>query len=220
MLSKEKERAMEEIMPASIANRRRFLRGFLTAGTALCLGRRQLLALAAGGELQKDAGSEHKFQVDSEMTFEGVFRFAFQNYYIPTLQSLADEIGRGPFLEMLKRLRSQSAADNTRKSVEKLPRNDFSTFVGLSKLRKNRFVQHVLTDEVVEQTENYVHSKITECLWAKVFREANAADIGYAAVCHPDFATASAFNPKIKLVRRSTLMEGSECCDFRYYWEG
>jgi hypothetical protein len=211
---------MEEIHPAAIANRRRFLLGFLTAGTAVCLGRRDLLALDVRGEQQKDAGSEHKFRADSEMTFEGVFRFAFQNYYIPTLQSLADEIGRGPFLEMLKRLRSQSVADATRQSVEKLPKNDFSTFVELSKQRKNRFVRHVLTDEVVEHTGNFVHSKITECLWAKVFREANAADIGYAAVCHPDFAMASAFNPKIKLVRRSTLMEGSEFCDFRYYWEG
>lgn len=211
---------MEEIHPAVMANRRRFLLGFLTAGTTLCLGRRNLWALAARGELQEAAGPEHKFQADSEMTFEEVFRFAFQTYYIPTLQSLADEIGRSTFLEMLKRLRSQSTAEATRQSVEKLAKNDFSTFVELSRQRKNRFVRHVLTDEVVEQTENFVHSKITECLWAKVFREANAADIGYAAVCHPDFAMASAFNPKIKLARRSTLMEGSDFCDFRYYWEG
>ena len=154
------------------------------------------------------------------MTFEEVFRFAFQNNYIPTLQSLADELGRSTFLEMLKRLRSKSAAEATRKSAEKLPKNDFSTFVELSKLRKNRFVQHVLTDEVVEQKEDFVHSRITECLWAKIFREAEAADIGYAAICYPDFATASAFNPKIKLVRHSTLMEGGDFCDFRYYWEG
>ncbi len=211
---------MAETHPAAIAKRRRFLLGFLTAGTTLCLGHRNLLALATGREQQNASPTEHKFLADSEMTFEGVFRFAFQNYYIPTLQSLADEIGRGSFLEMLKRLRSQSAAGATRRGAEKLPKNDFSTFVELSKQRKNRFVRHVLTDEVVEQRKDFVHSRITECLWAKVFRETNAADIGYASVCHPDFAMASAFNPKIKLVRRSTLMEGSEFCDFRYYWEG
>ena len=26
---------------------------------------------------------------------------------------------------------------------------------------------------------------MTECLWAKVFREADAADIGYSAICYP-----------------------------------
>ena len=78
----------------------------------------------------------------------------------------------------------------------------------------------MLTDEVIEQTETFVHSKITECLWSKTFREANAADIGFAAVCYPDYAMTSAFNPKIKLVRPTTLMQGHDCCDFRYHWEG
>jgi hypothetical protein len=121
---------------------------------------------------------------------------------------------------MLKKTVSESAAQRQRERVKQLPENDFATYVALSESRKNRFVKHVLTDEVVEKSDKFIRTKITECLWAKIFRESDAADIGYAGICYPDIAMASAFNPKIKLIRPKTLMQGHDCCDFQYYWEG
>ncbi len=61
--------------------------------------------------------------------------------------------------------------------------------------------------------------RVSECLTATVFREADAAHIGYAAVCHADFALPEGFNPKIRLVRTKTLMKGHDCCNHRYVWE-
>jgi hypothetical protein len=58
--------------------------------------------------------------------------------------------------------------------------------------------------------------KVTECLWAKTFREADAADIGYRCICRADYVTAKAFNPKLELVRDKTLMQGHACCNHRY----
>ena len=55
--------------------------------------------------------------------------------------------------------------------------------------------------------------------WAKTFREAGSADIGYAAVCHEDYAACQAFNPKIKMIRTKTLMQGDGCCDHRLIWQ-
>jgi hypothetical protein len=51
------------------------------------------------------------------------------------------------------------------------------------------------------------------------FREEDAAGMGYAAICYPDYAVASGFNPKLKLVRTKTLMQGHECCNHRYVME-
>ena len=199
--------------------RRRLLQGLLPAGACLCLGRANLLAAALGGQEEAPA-DVHKFAADSGMSFEAVFRFAFQSYYIPCLQKLAEEIGREAFLEMVKRVSSEAAAERQREWARTLPKTDFETYVSIGKQRKNRFVQHVLTDEVVEERPDFLRTKITECLWAKIFREAGAEDLGYAAICHPDFAMARAFNPKIRLERPTTLMQGDECCDFRYIWEG
>jgi hypothetical protein len=157
---------------------------------------------------------------DSGMSFRALFRFTFQNYYIPCLERLADEIGRSKLIEMLKRLNSEAVANRQKESIKDLPRTDFDTFIARSKSGMNRFVKHVLTWEDGERTETSVRTKFTECLWATTFREVNASDIGYAAICYPDYASASAFNPKIKLIRPKTLMEGHDCCDFQYVWEG
>jgi len=46
-------------------------------------------------------------------------------------------------------------------------------------------------------------------------RELNATDIGYAVICHGDYAYCQGFNPKIRLIRTKTLMQGDDCCEFR-----
>lgn len=191
----------------------------LPLGTLLSLGCGSLLHAYPSQERAEKNDDTHKFLADSRMTFAAVFQFAFQNYYIPCLERLAGEIGREKLIEMVKRLTSESVAKSRREYMKNLPSNDFAAFIAQGKANRNRFVEHVLTDEVIEETDTFVYTKITECLWAKTFREVNAQDIGYAAICYPDFAMTRAFNPKIKLVREKTLMQGDDFCDFKYYWE-
>ena len=57
----------------------------------------------------------------------------------------------------------------------------------------------------MEDSETALEVRITECLWASTFRAADAADLGYSWVCHPDFAMARAFNPEMRLHRDRTL---------------
>ena len=57
---------------------------------------------------------------------------------------------------------------------------------------------------------------MNECLYAKTFRENDAGDIGYAAICIADFAVTDEFNKSIKLTRNSCLMKGDSCCLFEY----
>ena len=71
--------------------------------------------------------------------------------------------------------------------------------------------------EIVEDTETAFEVRVTECLWAKTFRDADAADLGYACICHPDYAMAKAFNPKLHMVRDKPLMQGCSHCNHR--WE-
>jgi hypothetical protein len=73
--------------------------------------------------------------------------------------------------------------------------------------------------EIVEDSAQAFEYRISQCLWAKMFREEDAGDIGYAAVCYPDYAVASALSPKLKLVRTKTLMQGHDCCNLRYVME-
>jgi hypothetical protein len=204
----------------SSSSRRQFLTHVLPVGTFLCLGSQNLWASLQSNPKNRVHAPTHKFFEDSEMSFRALFKFTFQNYYIPCLERLAGEIGRDKLIEMVKRLTSEAVANRQKESTKNLPNTDFETFLARSKSGMNRFVKHVLTWEDGEQTEKSVRTKFSECLWATTFREVDASDIGYAAICYPDYAAASAFNSRIKLIRPTTLMEGHDCCDFQYVWLG
>jgi len=160
------------------------------------------------------APAKHKFSEKSEMTYEQVYQFAFAGFVL-LMKNLAEELGKDKFDALLKKAASQAAVQAAKEQAKKLGKNDLAAFMTPVK-SNDPFWRHVLTFEFVEDTAKAAEIKVTECLWAKTFREANAADIGYAAVCHGDFAYAPAFNPKMKMIRTKTLMQGHDCCNHRY----
>ncbi len=84
----------------------------------------------------------------------------------------------------------------------------------------DEYIFHASTVEFPEESDTVLQCKVTECLWAKTFRELGAAEFGKIMLCDPDFPFASTMNPKLKLERTKTLMEGYDCCDHRYIWDG
>lgn len=200
--------------------RRDFLKNMLPGGALLLLGCRNLMALSQESKNQSTAPPQpkHKFLVDSKMTFEDVFSFSYRNGYIPIMQHFASTMGKEKLIEMLKKASSGTASLSIQKVANSMTKKDLAAFVGPLK-QPDHFWSHVLTFEIMEDTEKAFEIKVTECLWAKVFRSMNSQDIGYASICFPDYAIARAFNPKIKLIRSKTLMQGHDCCNNRYEME-
>ena len=161
--------------------------------------------------------SKHKFLEDSNMSFQEVYDFAYKDLG-PLLREVAREVGEDRFLETLKRLASEAAVKESQETARRLPCNDFAAYVAEMRNR-SYFSNHVLTFEIVEDTLTTFEVKVTECLWAKTFRENGAADIGYALVCHRDYADCQGFNPRITMQRSKTLMQGDKFCDHRWVWE-
>jgi hypothetical protein len=60
---------------------------------------------------------------------------------------------------------------------------------------------------------------VTRCLYAEVFREMDAEELGYLMVCYPDHAYAETSHPYIRLRRSKTLMQGDDCCDHTWFWD-
>jgi hypothetical protein len=69
--------------------------------------------------------------------------------------------------------------------------------------------------EVLRQTEDLYEWNVTRCGYADMYRELGMEDLGYHLSCARDFAMVEGFNPKMRLERTKTLMEGADCCDFR-----
>ena len=81
-------------------------------------------------------------------------------------------------------------------------------------------MMETLSMEVIEDSETVFEVRITECLSHEVYKEAGCdGKLGYACVCHGDHGYARGYNPKIKLIRDKTLMEGDDHCNHRYVLE-
>jgi len=202
-----------------VPGRRHFLMNIFPMGTIFCLGFSNLLAMPNGQEKQKPAEKKHKFLEDSGMSFQEVFEFAFKEF-IQTMESFARQMGRDNLLEMIRKDSEEASRLSAQKTVERLKKNDFATFKAMYKEKPSRFWEHVQTIVITEESDSVIASKVIECLYAKTFRDAGAADIGYAWCCHGDFAWAQAYNPKLRLIRDKTLMNGDDYCNFRRIWEG
>ena len=94
----------------SVPSRRQFLFNILPAGTLFCFGYSNLSALPISENNQKASAEKHKFLEDSGFTYKDVYEFAYRDWLIPIMQSLANEIGKDEFIEMLKRTSSEIGA--------------------------------------------------------------------------------------------------------------
>jgi hypothetical protein len=75
---------------------------------------------------------------------------------------------------------------------------------------------HGLEIDVLEEGEKVFAFNVTRCRYAEMYRELGVPQLGPVLSCSRDFALIEGFNPKIRLHRTRTLMEGAPFCDFRY----
>ncbi len=217
------------IKPSSLnSSRRQFLLNVLPVGILPCLAWSNLPALTCARDLQKTGEEKHKFLGDSGLTMREAFRFAFLWNYIPMMQALAAQIGREKLVEMLKEATGIYWAQQTRSFAQQLQKKDRDAFFSMDTLEttiddadhRKHFWSCAYTSQRIENTPKSYEMKVTECLWAQTFLEANAGDIGFASICYGDEAMAAAFDPRLKLIRPKALMKGDDCCHFRWVWEG
>ena len=200
-----------------VSGRRSFLKAVLPGGALMCLGGGCLLRAFQAEEKAKAADQKHKFLLDSKLSFTDAFIMAYAAP-IPIWRGLEGEIGREKLHEMMKRVIDQTAKQEMAEFAKKAGKNDMATFT--QDFRKpDSIYRNVLTFQVIEDTPRAFEAKVTECLWAKTYRDFNAGDLGYILSCYADFASAEGFNPKMRMIRTKTLMQGDDCCNHRYVIE-
>lgn len=191
---------------------RRGLFPILPAAVAGCFG------CARGAWCAQISGpaAGHLWSEKADVTWEEMFRFAYQKDLIPLLKTMAEKPGR---TEFARGIREAVDAVIARKTAGRpaVVRDLGALAANLSRMPP--MIQHAIEAEIVEQTAEAFEYRVTKCLWAKVFRDEEAGDLGYAMICYPDYAVARSLNPKLKLVRSKTLMQGDDSCGLRYVME-
>jgi len=79
---------------------------------------------------------------------------------------------------------------------------------------------NILEQEIIEQNSTKLYINCTKCRFVDMYDELDMPELGYLLSCNRDFAMTEGFNPKIKLTRTQTIMEGANYCDFRFHFEG
>ena len=193
-------------------NRRQFLSTFFPACTLTCLGCSSVFAITQSKGKLKNSDTKEKFQNDFCRTYEKAWQWRY-NYYIDMMEELAKVLGRENLIQLIKNGKDEIKM----RGAENDPNFKLSEFGNY--VKNSEFFNSALTFEIIENTDELFEIKITECLWAKTFRERKAEDIGYATICHGDFSDARAMHPKLHLERTKTLMQGFDCCHERYVFE-
>ena len=202
-------------MGNQITSRRELLVRIFPA-CSLCLGIPQFALSGTFAQATQSLSIDKRATEKTDMSYLDLFSFSYIKY-IPVFKNLCNQIGRENFLEMLEKATYESAFQRSEASIKQNPdlNRDMATLMSEMK-NPSPLYQHALTYKILKDTDKEAEMSITECLWAKTFRELDAGDIGYALVCHGDVGFIQAFNPQITFTRPKLLMKGDSECLFQY----
>ena len=199
-------------------SRRHFLTTVAPACALACMTMRCATAqeVSAGGAAAADL---HPF--DTEWPHTLSYRQFYQNRYGEVLGlfgALEKEMGRDGAIDFLKKYTTRRWIERGREQASQTADNSLRQYT--EQFRRIENYRNRLSMEIVEDSDEAFELKVTECIWAVTFRNADASDVGFAMICHGDYAWAEGFNPRIELVRDKTLMQGDSLCNHRYVWRG
>jgi hypothetical protein len=203
-------------------SRRRFLTRVVPACSLVCLGAtgRSLWGEPTGIP-QEAEKTKHKFDKEfpQKLTNRQLLELMYGREFIPFMKHLSAELGEARLIPLLKQHADAKGKEMGPLLAKQFKGSDFATWKKIFSPDNPNF-GITLTLSITEDTDTVHELEVTECLWAEVFRKAGAGELGHAAVCYGDYATATAFNPRIKMERDKTLMQGHACCNHRYLLTG
>lgn len=73
--------------------------------------------------------------------------------------------------------------------------------------------------ENLEETADSLSFDVTRCGYAELYERLDMKELGFCLSCSRDEPFTRGFNPRMRLIRTQTLMEGAPLCDFRFVLE-
>lgn len=73
--------------------------------------------------------------------------------------------------------------------------------------------------EVVGQTPTTYDFNVVRCRYSEMYKAMGLGEIGHLLSCQRDGTFCEGYDPKLKLERTQTIMQGASHCDFRFHYE-
>ena len=119
----------------------------------------------------------------------------------------------------------QTIAESVRRSAIEQARQFAATAPGGPSLKAFQDVMPLWTKggaleiEIKEQTDTRFAFNVTRCRYAETYKAMGLGEIGALLSCNRDGAFCEGYDPKLKLERTQTIMQGASHCDFKYRYE-
>ena len=133
---------------------------------------------------------------------------------IPLVKTLQAELGE----ERANAIVRKALGDLYRKYGEKWSRTQGAGNLGekVASAFEMFAAGDALDYEVVKQAPDAFEINVTECRYAKFYKEIGAPELGFLLTCSADFSMAEGFGADVQLTRTQTIRQGASHCDFRY----
>jgi L-2-amino-thiazoline-4-carboxylic acid hydrolase len=136
----------------------------------------------------------------------------------PIYAEMAAELGEERAKAILDRAVRKAAIAEGRAFAEKAPQGQPS-MADFIKLYENWTADGALEVNVLRADDSAFEFDVVRCRYAETYREMGLSHIGHLLSCNRDGTFCQGYDPRIKLDRKQTIMEGAPCCTFRYRFE-
>jgi hypothetical protein len=134
------------------------------------------------------------------------------------IQGFAEEIGSDKTIEVAKKVINKDAIESGKKLAQEFLGNTMSE---MTKIVKEVWAKDgAMKIQIIRENDNELFFDVTYCGYAQMYEKMRIKELGFILSCSRDFPFLEGFNPEIELRRTKTIMEGAECCDFRYKKRG
>ncbi|TAJ32597.1 MAG: 2-amino-thiazoline-4-carboxylic acid hydrolase [Reyranella sp.] len=119
----------------------------------------------------------------------------------------------------------KTVEESVRRSAIEQARTFAASVPGGTSLKSFQDIQHLWTKggsleiEVKEQSDTTFSFNVVRCRYAETYKEMGMGEIGHLLSCNRDGAFCEGYDPKLKLERTQTIMQGASHCNFKYTYE-
>lgn len=130
---------------------------------------------------------------------------------VPLIEAFSSEMERERVMAIIRDVILNIAHQQGVQLANSLEVNDLEHFAVVQEGWKK---DNAIQTEVLEQTDRKFSFNVYRCRYAEMYEHLGIRELGKILSCDRDFALIEGFNPKIKLTRTQTIMEGADICDF------
>ncbi len=130
------------------------------------------------------------------------------------IRGLGGEIGREKAMEVAASAIRADAIIDGRQTAE---RSGSNTMEELARVVREVWAEDdAISIKMLEETDRRLSFDVVRCRYAELYDRLGMRELGFCLSCSRDEAFTEGFNPRIKLTRTQTIMEGAPTCDFRF----